>query len=239
MRFIHIFKRDFINITLNPILLFANTLLPLILVLVLGYLTNGNYDYYAITVLIYSALNVSTTAANSFMEKGIKLSNMRIMYAPVNKAYIFLSKILASFTFTSICFFIYSQICIWFLGIEFGGKNYILILILIFMFNLLTSALGIFFCCIFRSEEMANTILSLVNNIFSIFGGIFFSIEGFGSTAQKISNISPVKWIAKAAFQIAYDGNLQMFFPIIIIFTFAIIVLTLLCKFTFKMEDYL
>lgn len=73
MRFFTIFKRDFRNIILNPVLLIYNTVFPLLLVSVLGYLSYGDYfgygitsyDYYGITVLIYSALNVSVTASNS------------------------------------------------------------------------------------------------------------------------------------------------------------------------------
>ncbi|KPV60009.1 hypothetical protein QJ48_08095 [Paenibacillus sp. A3] len=53
--FYFILKRDFINLALNPVLLLTNTVFPLLLVLVLGYLSNGaysgetmnGYDYYS------------------------------------------------------------------------------------------------------------------------------------------------------------------------------------------------
>lgn len=141
------------------------------MVLVLGYLSSSNYgsqgvtsyDYYGITILLFSILNVSMTASNSFMEKSLRLSNLRIMFSPINTSYIYVSKILATSAFTSLCYFLYALICKFLLQVNFGYHNTTYIFIIMLLFNFLSSSLGVLFCCIFKGEELANTILSPLN----------------------------------------------------------------------------
>ena len=90
-RFNTIMKRDIVNLLANPMLLFYNTAFPFLLILILGFLGNGNYsengvnayDYYGVTMLIFSGLNVTVTASNTFMEKSLKNSNLRVLHSPL------------------------------------------------------------------------------------------------------------------------------------------------------------
>lgn len=178
MRFFTIFKRDFRNIILNPVLLIYNTVFPLLLVSVLGYLSYGDYfgygitsyDYYGITVLIYSALNVSVTASNSFLEESLKFGNLRIAYAPIDLSYIYLSKIAATFLFTSITAMGVMFLLKTSLGVNIGGDKFPYVVSILLVFNLFSSAMGVLLCCILKSEELTNTILSVINNAFAILG---------------------------------------------------------------------
>lgn len=88
-KYINLFKIDLVNILKNPVLLLVNTLFGVILVYLLSYLTKGQYkssasayNYYAISLIIYAAFNGAMTATNSFMERDIKLPNMRILHSP-------------------------------------------------------------------------------------------------------------------------------------------------------------
>ncbi|KNF08306.1 ABC-2 type transporter [Gottschalkia purinilytica] len=246
MVFYTLFKRDLINIVLNPVLFLSNTIFPFLLVLSLGYLMNGNYqgnevtsyDYYGITMLIFTTLNVSMTSANSFMEKSLKNSNLRVLYSPIRISYVYLSKILATFVFTSICLLllmIFSNIA---LGVNFGGAKVIYVIMMILSFNLLSCTIGVFFCCIFKGEELSNKILSIVNNILAILGGLFFRISGFGKLAEKLSSISYVKWILEGIFKVIYDQDISYFLPVTIVLLMLSAILMLGCKFVFRMEDY-
>ncbi|HLR34312.1 MAG TPA: ABC transporter permease [Tissierellales bacterium] len=247
MKFFIIFKRDFRNIFLNPILLMYNTVFPILLVLVLGHLSYGSYsgygitsyEYYGITILIYSALNVSVTASNSFLEESLKSSNLRIAYTPIDLSYIYLSKIAATFLFTSISLIGVIFLLQTLLEVNISKDIFPYVICILLVFNLFSSVMGVFLCCIFKSEELTNTILSLVNNVFAILGGLFFPINSFGSVVEKVSNISPVKWIMEEVFKIIYDGNTSFFIPIVISLSIASIILIGNCKLIFKMEDYL
>jgi ABC-2 type transport system permease protein len=97
---------------------------------------------------------------------------------------------------------------------------------------------GVLFCCIFKSENLANKVLSPFINIFIIIGGVFFSVESLGKTMTQISNFSPLKWLNEAVFKIIYDKDLSYFMPAVIIIVFRTIVCLVLCKLTFKEEDY-
>lgn len=245
MGFGSLFKRDFINIILNPVLFFSNTVFPVLLLMVMGYLTHdgygsavSSYDYYGVTLLLYTVLNVSTTAANSFMEKSIMDSNLRILYSPVSTSFIYLSKVLATFVFTSLCYIAYAIIVKLLFNVNFGGAKAPYIFIMLLLFNMLSTLIGILFCCIFKSEESTNKILSIFINISAILGGTFFQIDGLGKTAQQVSNISPLKWITKAVFRTIYDGDTSLVLPVCAIFIAASLILLLGCKLTFKTEDY-
>lgn len=246
MSFYTIFKRDLKNLILSPVLVTYNTVFPFLIVLILGYLTSGNYDgtnvtsydYYGVSIIIFCVIFVSATASNSFMEARVKSSNLRIMYSPINVSSIYLSKITSTFVFTSVCFLVLMAILKLSLNVNYGGKNTIYVIILLELFNFLSAAVGILFCCIFKSEELANKILSPFLNIFGILGGVFFQIDSFGKTVEKISYISPIKWVDQAIFKIIYDNDLSYFGPTVIILILVTLICLMFCKLTFKVEDY-
>lgn len=245
MRFFAIFKRDFKNMLFSPMMLLYMTVFPMALVLVLGYLNSGtygskvtSYDYYGISILVYCAFGMSCNAANNFMEAHIKASNMRIIFSPVNTSYIYISKILATFAFSAICLFPVVGILNIALNVNFGSK-FIYVLILLMLLSLSSSAVGILFCCIFKSEELANKILSIINNSLAFLGGTFIPLEGFGKTIRVLSGISPVTWIQRDIFKIIYDGNTDVFLPEVLALIGAFLVATVLCKITFRTEDYI
>lgn len=245
MNFYTIFRRDFINILCNPTLVVVNTVFPILLILILGYLSSGNfgsditsYDYYGITVLIFSILSVSITASNSFLERRLKNSNLRILYSPIPPSFIYISKILATFLFTSVCFLGLMLFLYFVFHVNLGGKYVGTIILIILSFNFLTSTIGVLFCCILKSEELTNKILSTVNSIFALFGGLFFQLDGFGKTVERITYFSPVKWISEGMFKIIYDQDFSYFIPIIIICTILSVFFILICKMTFKTEHY-
>lgn len=136
------------------------------------------------------------------------------------------------------CIFINVTICSLFFDVNFGGKNIGYILALLLSLNMFACVTGVMSCCIFKSEEVANKILSTFVNIFAILGGIFFQLDGLGSTIRMISYVSPVKWIAQASFQIIYDSNLSLFIPTIAALLVVALLFLIVCRITFRTEDY-
>jgi len=112
MNFIKIVKFDFMNIIRNPMLLIVNTIFPLILIGVMGFVMSkgfgeGNmsfYDYYGIKMIILTASLIAMTATNTFMEEKVKRGNTRIMYAPVSKTSIYLSKLISTYILGTISY---------------------------------------------------------------------------------------------------------------------------------------
>ncbi|MES5954178.1 ABC transporter permease [Bacillus fungorum] len=246
MGFFTLYKRDVFNIVKNPTLLIINSIFPLLFIMIFGYLSADyygskeitSYDYYGITMLVYCVLNVSMTASNSFMETSLKSSNLRVMYSPIRIRYIYVAKVMATFTVTSICLLLAMLIVHGCLNVSYGGSNTIYVIIILFLFNFFSSIVGVLFCCIFKSEEITNMILSIVNNVLAILGGLFFSLDGHGELTRTLSYISPVKWIVECVMKIIYDHDLSL-----VITTSAILIVMssfclLFCKLFFKVEDY-
>lgn len=246
-KFIVIFKRDFLNVMSNPVLLLTNTLFPLLLIFTLGYLAEGmygggevtSYDYYSITILIFMAVNVSMTAANSFMESSIKTTNLRTIFAPIRPSSIYLSKIVSTFIFAAICQIVLMVVLGSGFGFQIGGAHAWAVITILILLNLFSSTLGVLFCCIFRSEELSNKILSIINNVLAVVGGLFFSLDSFGRTAETISYLSPVKWVAEAILRMIYDQDFGLLLPTAAVLTVGTALFIGCCKLAFRwnMED--
>ncbi|TCK92643.1 ABC-2 type transport system permease protein [Natranaerovirga hydrolytica] len=243
--FYQILKRDFLNLFTHLMWIFFSFFYPLLLVVILGYLMSGSYgdtvtsyDYYGITIIVYSVFNTAMTAANSFMEERIKKGNMRIIYVPIPKMYVYLSKIMASFAFS----FLWHLGVMWVLGamwhVNYGGSAMGYLIIILFVLELFAAILGVLFCCIFKSEHIANQLLSIVITVFAMLGGLFFRIGGLGEVFQKISDLSPLKWVTAYIFQIIYDGNLSYYVAFIFLFVMLSLLGLLLCGKIYKQEDY-
>lgn len=245
-RFYQIFKRDFLNLLINPMWIFFGTAYPFLLVLILGFLSSGaygssitGYDYYGVSMMIYIILNTSTVAANSFMEERIKKGNMRMIYSPVPKNFIYISKIAATFVFSSLGHLLVMLILNLVFKVNYGGERVGFIIIIFLMLELFSSILGIMFCCIFKEESITNQILSMAITILGVMGGLFFSLDGFGEAVEKLSFISPVKWIATNVFRVIYDKDFSYYLPAVSILMVLSLVGLLLCQKFYNTEDYI
>lgn len=245
-QFRQILKRDTLNLFTNPMWIFYTVFFPLLMILILGFLSEGSYgielssyDYYGITMMIYSALNAATLAANSFMEQRIKSPNLRIVFSPVKPMYIYLSKIIATVIFTTVCYSAVGVALHFMMNVNFGGEKAIFLWILMIAVEFFASCLSVMVCCIVKSEEITNTIVSNLITLLAVVGGLFFPVDGMGKVIEVISDYTPVKWISTSLFQIVYDNNMISFLPTLGI----LIVLGTICIFVshkaFRMEEYL
>lgn len=245
MRFIRIIKFDFMNILRNPMLVIFNTVFPLILIAVMGFVTKrgyegsvSSYDYYGVTMMIFTALFVAMTATNTFMEEKVKKGNTRIVYAPISKTQIYLSKLIATYILGTVSYNIILLLGQYLFHINFGGKSILYIMILINVLTLFGCCLGIMFCCIFRSEEGANSVMQLLLCFYIFFGGLFFSVDSLGKVVAKIACLSPIKWVTECIFKVIYDNDFSLYLPTIAIMLLGSIACIIVCQIAFKPEEY-
>lgn len=226
----------------NPMWVFYATGFPILLIMILGYLTKNtyhgsitSYDYYGITLMIYAILNSGMTSANAFMEERIRKPNMRIIYAPGSVSNLFLSKILASFLFS----FLFHTIDLLIIHATFQVRmgNIFILLLLFGVTELFANVLGIMICCIVKTEASANQIQSVVVNLLAVLGGVLFSLDGYGTFARYLSKLSPVKWVVEAAFQMIYDHNMHSILPVTGMMLGTVVIMLLICQMTFRKED--
>lgn len=246
MNFFKILKFDFINILKNPMLVIMNTIFPLVLFGGFGVVTKSkfggslisSYDFYGVATIIICGVMVAMTVTNTFMAENVKSGNIRVMYAPVSKAEIYLSKLISSYIFAVLFYSLSAIIEQYVFGSNFGGKNIVYIIILVAALTFFGCSIGTLACCILKSEEKANAITPLLAVLFIFFGGIFAPLGHFGKVMKAATCLSPVKWVTECSFMIIYNNDFSLFKLTIAILLIASIVCIGLCQITFKLEDY-
>ena len=240
-----IIQRDTMNLLTNPMWIFFSLMYPILLVAVLGFLTGGlygdyftSYDYYGITLLLFSTMYAATFSANSFMEEKIKKANLRIVYSPIRNWFIPFSKAIAAFLFTTIFYSIAAVICQLLFQIRFGDEKLLQIWLLFIGMNLLFSCIGVLMCCIFKSEGVANQILSILTVALAMLSGFLFQVANLGETFVKISNWLPTTKVAQTIFEMIYDQNSSNFSSVLLMLVaFSILILTV-SMILFNGEEY-
>ncbi|WP_159887124.1 ABC transporter permease [Paenibacillus puerhi] len=246
MNFMRIVWFDFLNICRNPMLVMINTVGQMMIWGGFGLVTSGqfggtinSFDYYGVATMTLSSILISMTVTNTFMEEKVKRGNLRIAYAPVSKAEIYLSKLLSTFIFGVIAFTLLCLIEQYVFQSNFGGNNIFYVIALIDILALFGCSLGALVVVIFKSEERANAVMPIISILFIFFGGVFSPIGHFGTVMQTIAQLSPAKWVLQSAFQIIYDNNFSLFLPVIACLLIFSIFFTLIGQFIFKPEEYL
>lgn len=244
--FIQIFKMDMENIIKNPVLVGYNLLFPVLITLIMGFLSSGmfangtiSYNYYAVTFIVYSIISGAMTATNIFMERDIKKPNLRIIHSPVGSFPIYFSKIVSSCIFDYVCHALVLIFLAALLNLNLGGNYTAYVFLLMVPIEFAFAALGTLFCCIFKTETTASALLSTVISILAFLGGTFFSLDGMGGVLAAASRISPIKWINDAFLAIIFDSDMTLFLPVFLGSIVMSVVLVLGCKKFFRTEDYL
>jgi len=247
MRFIKLSKQDFKNLLTNPTVMVGFLVYPVVLILLFGFLFSSlyesggvtSYDYYGVTMILFTILLAASVTPNTFMEDRIKQGNLRIAYSPVRRWEVYASKILSSYLFTGILI-IMDVLLLNALGIvNYGGENLLYIITLLLSLLLFAITLGGALCMIIRNENVTNTVISMVCNIIALGSGIFFPIDGLGQGLAKISNLSPMKWVVDSVFEVIYDGSFQNYgFTIMILIGLSLIFM-LIVNFRYRPEDFI
>lgn len=240
-------KQDFRNLVTTPIVATACFIYPWLLVCLFGFIFSSiyggegvtSYDYYGVTMMLYMIIASITITPNTFMEKKLRQGNIRIAYAPVSKVSIYMSKIISSYLFMEISFVINMVLMNHFKIVNFGGSNFIYVLVMFAVFLLFTVTLGGAVCVILKTEELTNMILADVGAIFALLSGIFFPVDSLGKVVSKLSNLSPLKWIVNSSFSVIYDNNFQNYNSIVLVLILLSILCLIVMHFNYKPEDYI
>ncbi|GKX67156.1 ABC transporter permease [Inconstantimicrobium mannanitabidum] len=240
-------KQDFKNLITNVNIDFFCFVYPFIVVGLFGFLFSGiygyhgvtSYDYYGVSMMIFLIISAATITPNTFMEQRIKSANLRIAYSPISRWEIYASKLLSSYLFMGVIFSL-DLIIFNALGIvNYGGKNFIYVLILFMALLLFSTTFGGAICVTLKSEELTNKIISLIMNLFALLSGLFFPIDGLGDWASKVANLSPLKWVLDSIFKIIYDGNFQNFSLTIGSLLGISLLLIVVVHVNYRTEDYI
>lgn len=247
MIILKLIKQDILNLLKTPVILTVCTIYPWALVGLFGFILSSlyggkgvsSYDYYGVTMMIYLIIASLTITPNTFMDKRLKQGNIRIAYAPVSKVSIYMSKIISSYIFMGVSFSINMALMNYLHIVNFGGSNFIYILLLFLILLLFAVCFGGAVCVILKSEELTNMILSNVASIFALLSGMFFPLDSLGKWISKISNLSPLKWILDLSFKVIYDNNFQNYIFTLLGLVLLSVISLIVMHLNYKPEDYI
>ncbi|MFR3687382.1 MAG: ABC transporter permease, partial [Enterococcus sp.] len=160
------------------------------------------------------------------------------VYSPIRSWFIPFSKAIAAFLFTTIFYSIAAVICQLLFQIRFGDEKLLQIWLLFIGMNLLFSCIGVLMCCIFKSEGVANQILSILTVALAMLSGFLFQVANLGETFVKISNWLLTTKVAQTIFEMIYDQNSSNFSSVLLmLIAFSILILTV-SMILFNGEEY-
>nr|WP_312290802.1 ABC transporter permease [Clostridium chromiireducens] len=240
-------KQDFRNLITTPVIVTVCVIYPWLLNGMFGFIFSSlyggdgvtSYDFYGVTMMMYLIISSVTITPNTFMENKLRQGNIRIAYAPVSRISIYMSKIISSYLFMGISFSIHMLIMNYFNIVNFGGSNFIYILVLFMVFLFFTVTVGGAVCVILKTEELTNMVLSNVASILALLSGIFFPVDSLGKVVSDLSNLSPMKWILNSAFNVIYDKSFENYTIIIWGLILLSIISIIVMHVNYKPEDYI
>lgn len=239
-----IVRRDFLNLLRKGTFVFSALVFPVALVGLLGLLNQGlfggdmtGWDVCAVNIMIYMAAYSSMIATNSFMEKTLRATNLRVLFAPVPLPALYVGKALATTLFCGAGYLI-DMIALSLCGVRLGPALGMGLAPLVLSVTLASTSTGVFVCCIVKDEPTANRIISLVMNLLAVVGGVFFSFERLGRTAATIAAVSPFTWLREAAFRFVWGGSFESAAAPLAAALLVAAAALLACRVSFRSEDY-
>lgn len=234
------------NLFKNKAWLLLGIFLPIILVALLGFITKplygsimSSYDFYGVTVFLFGTANGATFSANAFLEEKVKGANLGVVFSSVPDYFIPLSKVIATFIFTSINTLISAVVVVVLFQVNFGREHLFETFLLFLIFNFFSCVIGVFVCTLVKTEAIANQITSLVIMILALLGGFFFNISSINETLGKVASYLPFTQLKDLIFGLIYDDVPPSVFTVSLTLGISSIILLFASCILFKGEDYL
>lgn len=166
--------------------------------------TPGSMDYYAVTMLTYILL---FSVSNGFyaMSKCREITN-RIICSPVKKRDVILGKLIGNTAFAAIqilALILFSK----FAFKAYWGKNIGIVFFIALSEAAAVICIGMTIGFISKNCSEINTEASIMGLVLGFLGGAFIPVKNMGKAFKLISNISPIRLINDAVFNVIYESN--------------------------------
>ena len=245
MDLINLIRFQFKMLIKSPVMLINFFLYPIILTLIIGYLTQNSfgdgyssYEFYSISMMIFIFVGTGIGCAYNYLDEPKKAGNSRIILMPVKESNIYLAQIISgtiAFSFAVILSMLFFSI---FLNVDYNN-NAVIIYLAFSTLIFLSNTLGVFLCTILDKPFVINLIFNLIQMVLCVLGGTFFSMESLGKVPAILAKLSPVKWFLDGILYSMYDNSNTLLMIVILVNFMLGMVFILLCKRTFKTEKYI
>lgn len=224
--------------------LFYSIVFPMIVILLLGYLSSksyGNvlssYHYYAIVTVPFCSLMAVSTVSYATQDEKMANTSLRFLTAPITKVELILSKLFSCAIVLSLCNVVTLGAAKLLFQMDFKG-NFFNIIILLTAETFMVSGIGVYLGLAFKNLNAVRNFLNLPLCIFGFLGGAFFPIGSLNPIFAGIINTSPLTWVNRGIVSSIYDNNAQILWTVTIIFVQIGVIFTGLTILFFKKEAF-
>ena len=167
----------------------------------------GSMDYYAVALTTMIALYSAISA--SYLIRGERMRNtaIRLAIAPINKMEIFLGKILGGIAINFVCILLVMVFSRYAFGANWGMHPFMVVLLL-FTEVFLAVSFGLGLSYIIKTDQGTRTIIMVVLQLASFFGGAYFKIDNAQGLMKFIMNLSPLTWTRDGLTKLIYNNDL-------------------------------
>lgn len=222
-----------------------NIIFPIVMIILLGYLTSENYGrkftgyhYYTFVMLPFCISMAVITAAYVGKEDAYKRTAARILFSPVNPAHIILAKQFSCTIVMSCCNLFVLLFSL--LAFKLPIRHYILPLTGFLAAESFTvCAIGLFIGLGMKNFIFIKNILNIPICVAAVLAGAFFPIGTLNPRLAFIIKLSPLTWFNRSMLQVVYDGENRSMINTAMISIVIGIGFTILTVCLFKKEEYI
>jgi ABC-2 type transport system permease protein len=240
-----IFVGDIKRRSRDSFLIGYNIIFPLIMLVLLGYLTSGSYgnrftgyQYYSVVMLPFCIALAIISAAYAGKDEAYRKTAIRFLFTPINKAQIVLSKLLSLCIVISICNLFVLLCSLFLFRLPIGGKL-VPIFLLLAAETFAVCALGLFIGFGMKNFIIIKNFVNLPIMLAAILAGVFYPFGTLKDEVTLIIRMSPLSWINRSLFRYIYDNSSSLLWRITLICIIVGIVFTVLAIMLFKKEEYI
>ncbi|MCX8129851.1 MAG: ABC transporter permease [Clostridia bacterium] len=163
-------------------------------------------DFYAVTMLTMIIMYTSVSSLWSIKSERTRKTADRIACTPVKGYEILIGKIIGLFSVTFFQFIVVVLFSKYVLK-TYWGSHIWAVLVLMAVETIFAISFGVVFAYGTKDEGFLVNLLNLIIPFMVLLGGGFVPTDNFGSIMSALSNLSPLKWINQAIFQVIYTGS--------------------------------
>jgi ABC-2 type transport system permease protein len=222
-----------------------NIVFPIIMILLLGYLSSPNYGskftgyhYYTIVMLPFCIAMAVITTAYVGKEDAYKKTAIRFLFSPVTPALLILARLLSCTVVISCCNLIVLIFSL--LAFKMPIGNHILEVTGFLASETFTvCAIGLFIGLGMKNFIFIKNIINIPICAAAVLAGAFFPFGTLNSGLEFIIKLSPLTWFNRSMFQSIYDGQYRLMIITSIISIVIGISFTILAICLFRKEEFI
>lgn len=222
-----------------------NIIFPIIMILLLGLLSQSSYNkgftgfhYYTVVTIPFCTAMGLITAAYAGKDDAYKKTAVRLLFSPVSKKDIVLSRLLSCLVIMSLC----NLFVLLFAKLVLGFPiywNIIPVFLILSSLSLLVCAIGLFIGLGMKNFILIKNVMNIPLSLFGILSGAFFPIGTLNPLLNAILYISPLTWVNRSIFLYIYDGNPTLLWVTTPVLTAAGLLFSIFAVKSFKKEEYI